>query len=58
MATIDIGKVRPTFEGEWNSGKGYEAVTVVVFEGTAYQSAIDVPAGAAPVAPGSRTGFP
>ena len=58
MPTVDIGKVRPTFAGEWDENTAYEAVTVVMFEGTAYQSAMNTPAGALPTAPNSVYWFP
>lgn len=48
MATVDIGKVRPTNEGEWVSTRSYEAMSVVTRDGATYWNTQDTPAGAYP----------
>lgn len=58
MANAQIGKVRPTFEGEWDSTRTYEPVSVVMRNGTAWQSAYEVPAGADPLNSNTTYWFP
>lgn len=58
MATVDIGKVRPTFEGEWLANRTYEAMSIVMRNGTAYQSARSTPISALPENENSIYWFP
>lgn len=48
-STLVLGRVRAVYKGEYDPSVAYEAVSVVVYEGTSYQAAIDVPAGNAPM---------
>lgn len=58
MSQLDLGKVRPTFGGDWVSTEAYEAVTIVMHNGIAFQSLIDVPAGNEPREAGDQYWFP
>ena len=41
MATIDLGKIAITPEGEWSAGKYYEKLSLVIFNGQSYLSLRD-----------------
>ena len=41
MATIDLGKIAITPEGQWSSGKYYEKLSLVIFNGQSYLSLRD-----------------
>lgn len=43
MSVLKIGKVRPTYKGEWNAETGYEPLDWVLYRGVAYQALLDVP---------------
>jgi hypothetical protein len=45
MATIDLGKIKITFGGEWDNSKEYEELTIVKHNGDAYMSKVAVPSG-------------
>lgn len=40
---MQIGKVRPTYKGEWDAGQAYETLDWVLYRGIAYQAIKDVP---------------
>ena len=40
---MQIGKVRPTYKGEWDVGQAYETLDWVLYRGIAYQAIKDVP---------------
>lgn len=40
---MQIGKVRPTYKGEWDTGQAYETLDWVLYRGIAYQAIKDVP---------------
>ena len=41
MATIDLGKIAITPEGQWSAGKYYEKLSLVIFNGQSYLSLRD-----------------
>jgi hypothetical protein len=45
MAQIDLGKVKVTFGGQWDSSNSYEELTVVKHNGNSYLSKVAVPSG-------------
>ena len=45
IKTIQLGKVRHTLKGEWDSNVDYEIMDVVYYEGLSYEALIDVPIG-------------
>lgn len=43
MSVLKIGKVRPTYKGDWNAEVAYEPLDWVLYRGVAYQALGDVP---------------
>lgn len=48
MSVLKIGKVRPTYRGEWDAAATYESLDWVLYRGVAYQALTDVPANREP----------
>lgn len=43
MSVLKIGKVRPTYKGDWNAEVAYEPLDWVLYRGVAYQALGEVP---------------
>lgn len=50
MPTINLGKVRLSFEGEWVAGRNYEAMSLLTHNSEAFMAVSDVPPSTTPPA--------
>ena len=50
MPPLNLGRVRPVFQGDYDSGRGYVALDYVAHNGSTWLAVRDVPAGIAPQA--------
>lgn len=48
MATIEIGRVRPVYKGNYSSSSSYTVLDRVLFEGSVWECVADAPAGTSP----------
>lgn len=48
MPTIEIGRVRPVYKGDYSSASAYEVLDRVTYNGQVYECAQNAPAGTAP----------
>lgn len=48
MTTINLGRVRPVYKGEWSATATYEAYDFVLYQGSAYLALQNVPANYVP----------
>lgn len=57
-STLTLGRVRPLGKGEYDPAVAYEAMTIVMYDGTAYWAIVDVPAGQLPEITGTAYWLP
>ena len=50
MPSLNLGRVRPVYQGDYDSGRGYVALDYVAHNGSTWLAVRDIPAGVAPQA--------
>lgn len=48
MATINLGRVRPSFKGDWDNATAYTTLDNVLYNGSSYAAILDPPVGNIP----------